>query len=146
MEKFIFFKEYISSHIENVFFYIIIFLVILGFIKIKCSYTKLSLLDDKRRAEVYNKILEKYNNNNLSFYNNINFLVLGTKFFKVDSFHIEYNLINIYVKTFSIIGFPTPFTYGYAVTINEEQFIASFSKESYKKIKSDIREELIKCG
>ncbi|MDU5803342.1 MAG: hypothetical protein E6Z63_06930, partial [Fusobacterium periodonticum] len=61
MEKFIFFKEYISSHIENVFFYIIIFLVILGFIKIKCSYTKLNLLDDKRRIEVYNKILEKYN-------------------------------------------------------------------------------------
>ena len=138
MEKIIFFKEYISSHIENVFFYIIIFLVILGFIKIKCSYTKLNLLDDKRRIEVYNKIL--------SFYNNINFLVLGTKFFKVDSFHIEYNLINIYVKTFSIIGFPTPFTYGYAVTINEEQFIASFSKEAYKKIKSDIKEELIKCG
>ena len=129
MEKFIFFKEYISSHIENFFFYIIIFLVILGFIKIKCSYTKLNLLDDKKRIEVYNKILEKYNNNNLSFYNNINFLVL-----------------NIYVKTFSIIGFPTPFTYGYAVTINEEQFIASFSKESYKKIKSDIKEELIKCG
>ena len=82
MEKFIFFKEYISSHIENVFFYIIIFLVILGFIKIKCSYTKLNLLDDKRRIEVYNKILEKYNNNNLSFYNNINFLVLGTKFLR----------------------------------------------------------------
>ena len=89
MEKFIFFKEYISSHIENFFFYIIIFLVILGFIKIKCSYTKLNLLDDKKRIEVYNKILEKYNNNNLSFYNNINFLVLGTKFFKVDSFHID---------------------------------------------------------
>lgn len=146
MEKFIFLKEYVSSHIENFFFYIIIFFVTWGFIKIRCSYTKLSLLDDKRRAEVYNKILEKYNNNNLSFYTNINFLVLGTKFFKVESFYIEYNLINIYVKTFSIIGFPTPFTYGYAFTINDEQFIASFSKEDYKKIKSDIREELIKCG
>ena len=59
MEKFIFLKEYVSSHIENLFFYIIIFFVTWGFIKIRCSYTKLSLLDDKRRAEVYNKILER---------------------------------------------------------------------------------------
>ena len=51
----------ISSSFQSFFFYIILFFVTWGFIKIRCPYTKLSLLDDKRRAEVYNKILEKYN-------------------------------------------------------------------------------------
>ena len=68
------------------------------------------------------------------------FCGIGTGYSKVGSLAVDSEKVYIKAKIFSLFRIPFPKVFGYILSYDEDQILASYSNQTFKEIKKEIKE------
>ena len=142
---------FVSTENENtknkVIYYTIIFtfgtviigLIIFTIFKMFTAFPKTKHLTDEQRSRIF-KILMKYDEGKKELFSAYRLNGVGTGYYRVRSMIVDNQKVYIYAKMFSFLYIPTPITLGYLLCYNKDQILASYSNQTFKEIKKEIKE------
>ena len=129
------FEDYLEYSIFGVIIALYIFFIIFKF----KSFPKTSNLSDEQREKIL-KILIQHDENKKELLSASKFCGIGTGYSKVGSLAVDSEKVYIKAKIFSLFRIPFPKVFGYILSYDEDQILASYSNQTFKEIKKEIKE------
>lgn len=129
------FEDYLEYSIFGVIIALYIFFIIFKF----KSFPKTSNLSDEQREKIL-KILIQNDENKKEIFSASKFYGIGTGYSKVASLVVDSQEVYIKAKIFSFLFIPVPIVLGYLLCYDEDQILASYSNQTFKEIKKEIKE------
>ena len=129
------FEDYLEYSIFGVIIALYIFFIIFKF----KSFPKTSNLSDEQREKIL-KILIQHDENKKELLSASKFCGIGTSYSKVGSLAVDSEKVYIKAKIFSLFRIPFPKVFGYILSYDEDQILASYSKTTFKEVKKEIKE------
>ena len=102
-------------------------------------FPKTSNLSDEQREKIL-KILIQHDENKKELLSASKFCGIGTGYSKVGSLAVDSEKVYIKAKIFSLFRIPFPKVFGYILSYDEDQILASYSNETFKELKKEIKE------
>ena len=102
-------------------------------------FPKTSNLSDEQREKIL-KILIQHDENKKELLSASKFCGIGTGYSKVGSLAVDSEKVYIKAKIFSLFRIPLPKVFGYILSHDEDQILASYSNETFKELKKEIKE------
>ena len=102
-------------------------------------FPKTSNLSDEQREKIL-KILIQHDENKKELLSASKFCGIGTSYSKVGSLVVDSEKVYIKAKIFSLFRIPFPKVFGYLLCYDEDQILASYSNETFKELKKEIKE------
>ena len=102
-------------------------------------FPKTSNLSDEQREKIL-KILIQHDENKKELLSASKFCGIGTSYSKVGSLAVDSEKVYIMAKIFSLFRIPLPKVFGYILSYDEDQILASYSNETFKELKKEIKE------
>lgn len=102
-------------------------------------FPKTSNLSDEQREKIL-KILIQHDENKKELLSASKFCGIGTGYSKVGSLAVDSEKVYIKAKIFSLFRIPFPKVFGYILSYDEDQILASYSNQTFKEIKKEIKE------
>ena len=103
------------------------------------AFPKTSNLSDEQREKIL-KILIQHDENKKELFSASRFCGIGTSYSKVGSLVVDSEKVYIKAKIFSLFRIPFPKVFGYILSYDEDQILASYSKTTFKEVKKEIKE------
>ena len=103
------------------------------------AFPKTSNLSDEQREKIL-KILIQHDENKKELFSVSRFCGIGTSYSKVGSLVVDSEKVYIKAKIFSLFRIPFPKVFGYILSYDEDQILASYSNQTFKEIKKEIKE------
>ena len=103
------------------------------------AFPKTSNLSDEQREKIL-KILIQHDENKKELLSASKFCGIGTSYSKVGSLAVDSEKVYIKAKIFSLFRIPFPKVFGYILSYDEDQILASYSNQTFKEIKKEIKE------
>ena len=132
------FEDYLEYSIFGVIIALYIFFIIFKF----KSFPKTSNLSDEQREKIL-KILIQHDENKKELLSASKFCGIGTGYSKVGSLAVDSEKVYIKAKIFSLFRIPFPKVFGYILSYDEDQILASYSKTTFKEVKKKIQETIL---
>jgi len=132
------FEDYLEYSIFGVIIALYIFFIIFKF----KSFPKTSNLSDEQREKIL-KILIQHDENKKELLSASKFCGIGTGYSKVGSLAIDSEKVYIKAKIFSLFRIPFPKVFGYILSYDEDQILASYSNETFKEVKKEIEDTVL---
>ena len=129
------FEDYLEYSIFGVIIALYIFFIIFKF----KSFPKTSNLSDEQREKIL-KILIQHDENKKELLSASKFCGIGTGYSKVGSLAVDGEKVYIKAKIFSLFRIPFPKVFGYILSYDEDQILASYSNQTFKEIKKEMKE------
>ena len=129
------FEDYLEYSIFGVIIALYIFFIIFKF----KSFPKTSNLSDEQREKIL-KILIQHDENKKELLSASKFCGIGTGYSKVGSLAVDSEKVYIKAKIFSLFRIPFPKVFGYILSYDEDQILASYSNQTFKEVKKEIKE------
>ena len=105
-------------------------------------FPKTSNLSDEQREKIL-KILIQHDENKKELLSASKFCGIGTGYSKVGSLAIDSEKVYIKAKIFSLFRIPFPKVFGYILSYDEDQILASYSNATFKEVKKEIEETVL---
>ena len=105
-------------------------------------FPKTSNLSDEQREKIL-KILIQHDENKKELLSASKFCGIGTGYSKVGSLAIDSEKVYIKAKIFSLFRIPFPKVFGYILSYDEDQILASYSNATFKEVKKEIEETIL---
>ena len=102
-------------------------------------FPKTSNLSDEQREKIL-KILIQHDENKKELFSVSRFCGIGTSYSKVGSLVVDSEKVYIKAKIFSLFRIPFPKVFGYILSYDEDQILASYSNATFKEVKKEIEE------
>ena len=103
------------------------------------AFPKTSNLSDEQREKIL-KILIQHDENKKELLSVSKFCGIGTGYSKVGSLAVDSEKVYIKAKIFSLFRIPFPKVFGYILSYDEDQILASYSNQTFKEVKKEIKE------
>lgn len=103
------------------------------------AFPKTSNLSDEQREKIL-KILIQHDENKKELFSASRFCGIGTSYSKVGSLVVDSEKVYIKAKIFSLFRIPFPKVFGYILSYDEDQILASYSNQTFKELKKEIKE------
>ena len=132
------FEDYLEYSIFGVIIALYIFFIIFKF----KSFPKTSNLSDEQREKIL-KILIQHDENKKELFSVSRFCGIGTSYSKVGSLVVDSEKVYIKAKIFSLFRIPFPKVFGYILSYDEDQILASYSNETFKEVKKEIEDTVL---
>ena len=132
------FEDYLEYSIFGVIIALYIFFIIFKF----KSFPKTSNLSDEQREKIL-KILIQNDENKKEIFSASKFYGIGTGYSKVGSLAIDSEKVYIKAKIFSLFRIPFPKVFGYILSYDEDQILASYSNATFKEVKKEIEDTVL---
>ena len=132
------FEDYLEYSIFGVIIALYIFFIIFKF----KSFPKTSNLSDEQREKIL-KILIQHDENKKELFSASRFCGIGTSYSKVGSLVVDSEKVYIKAKIFSLFRIPFPKVFGYILSYDEDQILASYSNATFKEAKKEIKETIL---
>ena len=132
------FEDYLEYSIFGVIIALYIFFIIFKF----KSFPKTSNLSDEQREKIL-KILIQHDENKKELLSASKFCGIGTGYSKVGSLAVDSEKVYIKAKIFSLFRIPFPKVFGYILSYDEDQILASYSNETFKEVKKEIEDTVL---
>lgn len=129
------FEKYLDYGIFGTILALITYFVIFKLI----AFPKTSNLSDEQREKIL-KILIQHDENKKELFSASRFCGIGTSYSKVGSLVVDSEKVYIKAKIFSLFRIPFPKVFGYILSYDEDQILASYSNQTFKEIKKEIKE------
>ena len=129
------FEKYLNYGIFGTILALIIYFVIFKL----TAFPKTSNLSDEQREKIL-KILIQHDENKKELLSASKFCGIGTGYSKVGSLAVDSEKVYIKAKIFSLFRIPFPKVFGYILSYDEDQILASYSNQTFKEIKKEIKE------
>ena len=117
------FEKYLNYGIFGTILALIIYFVIFKL----TAFPKTSNLSDEQREKIL-KILIQHDENKKELFSVSRFCGIGTSYSKVGSLVVDSEKVYIKAKIFSLFRIPFPKVFGYILSYDEDQILASYSK------------------
>ena len=105
-------------------------------------FPKTSNLSDEQREKIL-KILIQHDENKKELLSASKFCGIGTGYSKVGSLAIDSEKVYIKAKIFSLFRIPFPKVFGYILSYDEDQILASYSNATFKEVKKEIEDTVL---
>ena len=105
-------------------------------------FPKTSNLSDEQREKIL-KILIQHDENKKELLSASKFCGIGTGYSKVSSLAVDSEKVYIKAKIFSLFRIPFPKVFGYILSYDEDQILASYSNATFKEVKKEIEETIL---
>ena len=105
-------------------------------------FPKTSNLSDEQREKIL-KILIQHDENKKELLSASKFCGIGTGYSKVGSLAVDSEKVYIKAKIFSLFRIPFPKVFGYILSYDEDQILASYSNATFKEVKKEIEETIL---
>ena len=105
-------------------------------------FPKTSNLSDEQREKIL-KILIQHDENKKELLSASKFCGIGTGYSKVGSLAIDSEKVYIKAKIFSLFRIPFPKVFGYILSYDEDQILASYSNATFKEVKKEIKDTVL---
>jgi len=105
-------------------------------------FPKTSNLSDEQREKIL-KILIQHDENKKELLSASKFCGIGTSYSKVGSLAVDSEKVYIKAKIFSLFRIPFPKVFGYILSYDEDQILASYSNETFKEVKKEIKDTVL---
>ena len=105
-------------------------------------FPKTSNLSDEQREKIL-KILIQHDENKKELLSASKFCGIGTGYSKVGSLAVDSEKVYIKAKIFSLFRIPLPKVFGYILSYDEDQILASYSNETFKEVKKEIKDTVL---
>ena len=105
-------------------------------------FPKTSNLSDEQREKIL-KILIQHDENKKELLSASKFCGIGTGYSKVGSLAVDSEKVYIKAKIFSLFRIPLPKVFGYILSYDEDQILASYSNETFKEVKKEIEDTVL---
>lgn len=105
-------------------------------------FPKTSNLSDEQREKIL-KILIQHDENKKELLSASKFYGIGTGYSKVGSLAVDSEKVYIKAKIFSLFRIPFPKVFGYILSYDEDQILASYSNETFKEVKKEIKDTVL---
>ena len=105
-------------------------------------FPKTSNLSDEQREKIL-KILIQHDENKKELFSVSRFCGIGTSYSKVGSLAVDSEKVYIKAKIFSLFRIPFPKVFGYILSYDEDQILASYSNATFKEVKKEIEETIL---
>ena len=132
------FEDYLEYSIFGVIIALYIFFIIFKF----KSFPKTSNLSDEQREKIL-KILIQHDENKKELFSVSRFCGIGTSYSKVGSLAVDSEKVYIKAKIFSLFRIPFPKVFGYILSYDEDQILASYSNATFKEVKKEIEDTVL---
>ena len=129
------FEKYLNYGIFGTILALIIYFVIFKL----TAFPKTSNLSDEQREKIL-KILIQHDENKKELLSVSKFCGIGTGYSKVGSLAVDSEKVYIKAKIFSLFRIPFPKVFGYILSYDEDQILASYSNQTFKEVKKEIKE------
>ena len=106
------------------------------------AFPKTSNLSDEQREKIL-KILIQNDENKKELFSVSRFRGIGTSYSKVGSLVVDSEKVYIKAKIFSLFRIPFPKVFGYILSYDEDQILASYSNATFKEIKKEIEDTVL---
>ena len=106
------------------------------------AFPKTSNLSDEQREKIL-KILIQHDENKKELFSVSRFCGIGTSYSKVGSLAVDSEKVYIKAKIFSLFRIPFPKVFGYILSYDEDQILASYSNATFKEVKKEIEETIL---
>ena len=83
------------------------------------------------------------NENKKELFSVSRFCGIGTSYSKVGSLVVDSEKVYIKAKIFSLFRIPFPKVFGYILSYDEDQILASYSNETFKEVKKEIKDTVL---
>ena len=132
------FEKYLNYGIFGTILALIIYFVIFKL----TTFPKTSNLSDEQREKIL-KILIQHDENKKELFSVSRFCGIGTSYSKVGSLVVDSEKVYIKAKIFSLFRIPFPKVFGYILSYDEDQILASYSNETFKEVKKEIKDTVL---
>ena len=132
------FEKYLNYGIFGTILALIIYFVIFKL----TTFSKTSNLSDEQREKIL-KILIQHDENKKELFSVSRFCGIGTSYSKVGSLAVDSEKVYIKAKIFSLFRIPFPKVFGYILSYDEDQILASYSNATFKEVKKEIEETIL---
>ena len=132
------FEKYLNYGIFGTILALIIYFVIFKL----TAFPKTSNLSDEQREKIL-KILIQHDENKKELFSVSRFCGIGTSYSKVGSLAVDSEKVYIKAKIFSLFRIPFPKVFGYILSYDEDQILASYSNATFKEVKKEIEETIL---
>ena len=132
------FEKYLNYGIFGTILALIIYFVIFKL----TAFPKTSNLSDEQREKIL-KILIQHDENKKELFSVSRFCGIGTSYSKVGSLVVDSEKVYIKAKIFSLFRIPFPKVFGYILSYDEDQILASYSNETFKEVKKEIKDTVL---
>ena len=132
------FEKYLNYGIFGTILALIIYFVIFKL----TAFPKTSNLSDEQREKIL-KILIQHDENKKELFSVSRFCGIGTSYSKVGSLAVDSEKVYIKAKIFSLFRIPFPKVFGYILSYDEDQILASYSNETFKEVKKEIEDTVL---
>ena len=132
------FEKYLNYGIFGTILALIIYFVIFKL----TVFPKTSNLSDEQREKIL-KILIQHDENKKELFSVSRFCGIGTSYSKVGSLVVDSEKVYIKAKIFSLFRIPFPKVFGYILSYDEDQILASYSNATFKEVKKEIEETVL---
>ena len=132
------FEKYLNYGIFGTILALIIYFVIFKL----TAFPKTSNLSDEQREKIL-KILIQHDENKKELFSVSRFCGIGTSYSKVGSLVVDSEKVYIKAKIFSLFRIPFPKVFGYILSYDEDQILASYSNATFKEVKKEIEETIL---
>ena len=132
------FEKYLNYGIFGTILALIIYFVIFKL----TAFPKTSNLSDEQREKIL-KILIQHDENKKELFSVSRFCGIGTSYSKVGSLAVDSEKVYIKAKIFSLFRIPFPKVFGYILSYDEDQILASYSNATFKEVKKEIEETVL---
>ena len=105
-------------------------------------FPKTSNLSDEQRKKIL-KILIQHDENKKELLSASKFYGIGTGYSKVGSLAVDSEKVYIKAKIFSLFCIPFPKVFGYILSYDEDQILASYSNATFKEVKKEIEDTVL---
>ena len=105
-------------------------------------FPKTSNLSDEQREKIL-KILIQHDENKKELFSVSRFCGIGTSYSKVGSLVVDSEKVYIKAKIFSLFRIPFPKVFGYILSYDEDQILASYSNATFKEVKKEIEDTVL---
>ena len=105
-------------------------------------FPKTSNLSDEQREKIL-KILIQHDENKKELLSASKFCGIGTGYSKVGSLAVDSEKVYIKAKIFSLFRIPFPKVFGYILSYDEDQILASYSNATFKEVKKEIEDTVL---
>ena len=132
------FEKYLNYGIFGTILALIIYFVIFKL----TAFPKTSNLSDEQREKIL-KILIQHDENKKELFSVSRFCGIGTSYSKVGSLAVDSEKVYIKAKIFSLFRIPFPKVFGYILSYDEDQILASYSNATFKEVKKEIEDTVL---
>ncbi len=132
------FEKYLDYGIFGTILALIIYFVIFKL----TAFPKTSNLSDEQREKIL-KILIQHDENKKELFSVSRFCGIGTSYSKVGSLVVDSEKVYIKAKIFSLFRIPFPKVFGYILSYDEDQILASYSNATFKEVKKEIEDTVL---